>query len=214
MADHISKGTDRDPNDLDIEVILQRIFHEKDPVAHKAAIWELFGQTDDWELFERVLEMGGHKSIETYFQNVMNQFDDAADALGLEMDDQREAIREMYANPLISLRSGDWAGTASAMHDILLNEIYEIYPIDEEEMPFGEATAFDLQKWVGEEVLFPLSVLEFMAYSDYLTRGKSPDLDENNLTLMLTLFFIAQAQLDLAEGARGQDIQIFPQDDE
>jgi hypothetical protein len=93
-----------------------------------------------------------------------------------------------------------------------LNEIYSLYPIDETELPFGEATALDLKKWVGEETLFPFSVIEYIAFSNYLTEDFNPDLLEGNLALLLTLYFSAQAYLDLHESS-DDDLEIYPGDD-
>lgn len=214
MAD-IYENDDRHEDEVNLEVILQRIFQEKDPSAHRAAIWDLFGPSDDWKLFEKLTEMGGQRSIEAYFHNLLENFDDAADEFGVESQDQREQIKEMYAAPLISLHNGDWAGSAAAMHEILLNEIYGLYNVDENELPFGDATAYGLRKWVGEEILFPLSVLEYMAYSDYLIGEINPELIENNLSLMLTMFFSAQAYLDLREDtSSSNDWEIKLGDDE
>jgi len=194
----------------DIEAVLQRIFNESDPVAHRAALWDLLGHSDDWELFERLQALGAQRSMDAYFRNLLEHFDEAADATGVEVDDEREQIREMYAAPLLCLRNGDLAGSAAAMHEILLNEIYHVYSITEEELAFGDATAISLQRWVGEEVLFPLSIIEYLAYSDYLTRDVAVALMENNLALLLTLFFSAQAYLDMREGAEGDDLTIAP----
>jgi hypothetical protein len=197
---------DRHGDEVNLELILQRIFQENDPTAHKAAIWDLFGPSDDWQLFEKVTEVGGQRSIETYFRSLLDNFDEAADEFGVESDEQRDQIKEMYAAPLISLHTGDWAGSASAMHEILLHEIYGLYNVDETELPFSDATAFGLKKWVSEELLFPLSVLEYMAYSDYLMDGENAELLENNLALMLTMFFSAQAFLDLREESSPDDL--------
>jgi hypothetical protein len=197
---------DRHEDEVKLELILQRIFQEKDPAAHKAAIWDLFGPSDDWQLFEKLTEIGGQRSIEAYFHNLIDNFDEAADEFGVESDEQRDQIKEMYAAPLVSLHTGDWAGSASAMHEILLNEIYGLYNVDENELPFGDATAFGLKKWISEELLFPLSVLEYMAYSDYLMDDMNLELLENNLSLMLTMFFSAQAFLDLRGETRDDDL--------
>ena len=204
---------DRPDDDVNMEVTLQRIFKERDPSAHKAAIWDLFGPSDDWQLFEKLTQMGGQQSLEAYFRNLLDNLDETTDAFSLESDDQREQIKEMYASPLISLHAGDWAGTAAAMHEILLNEIYGLYSVDEKELPFDEATAFGLKKWVDEEILFPLSVLEYMAFSDYLEADENPELLDNNLSLMLTMFFSAQAYLDLQAGSSNDDWEISPEGD-
>jgi len=208
MIDNPDASTDS--SDLQLEVVLQRIFNEKDPVIHRAALWDLFGKSDDWEMFERLQQLGAERSMEAYFRSLLDHFDEAADQSGIATDDEREQIRDMYAAPLVCLHNGDLAGAAAAIHEILLNEIYEVYTIREEELPFGDATAFGLKRWVGEEILFPLSIIEFMAYSDYLTRETSAGLIENNLALMLTLFFSAQAYLDLREGTGGEDLTIYP----
>lgn len=204
----IYDNNDHSEDEVNLELTLQRIFKEKDPSAHKAAIWDLFGPSDDWQMFEKLTQIGGQRSIEAYFHSLLDNFDDAADDFGIESDDQRQEIKEMYAAPLVSLHTGDWAGSAAAMHEILLNEIYGLYNVDEEELPFGDATAYGLKKWVGEELLFPLSVLEFMAYSDYLMDEANLELLENNLSLMLTMFFSAQAYLDLRESGPGSDLEI------
>jgi len=194
----------------DIEAVLQRIFNESDPAAHRAALWDLLGRSDDWELFERLQSLGAQRSMDAYFRNLLDHFDEAADATGVEADEEREQIREMYAAPLLCLRHGDLAGSAAAMHEILLNEIYQVYNIGENELAFSDATAISLQRWVGEEVLFPLSIIEYLAYSDYLTRAAAVMLMENNLALLLTLFFGAQAYLDMREGSEGEDLTIAP----
>jgi len=198
-------------NAADLEAVLQRIFNESDPAAHRAALWDLLGHSDDWELFERLESLGAQRSMDAYFRNLLDHFDEAADATGVEVDDEREQIREMYAAPLLCLRNGDLAGAAAAMHEILLNEIYHVYNITEEELAFSDATAISLQRWVGEEVLFPMSIIEYLAYSDYLTRDVAITLMENNLALLLTLFFSAQAFLDMREGSEGgDDLTISP----
>ncbi|HEX7343648.1 MAG TPA: hypothetical protein VF398_05250 [bacterium] len=194
----------------DMEDVLQRIFNESDPAQHRAALWDLLGHSDDWELFERLQSLGAQRSMDAYFRNLLDQFDEAADATGIASDDEREQIREMYAAPLLCLHHGDLAGSAAAMHEILLNEIYHLYNIGEDELAFADATAISLQRWVGEEVLFPLSLIEYLAYSDYLTRDIAVPLMENNLALLLTLFFSAQAYLDMREGAEGDDLTIAP----
>ncbi|RJP82431.1 MAG: hypothetical protein C4524_00750 [Candidatus Zixiibacteriota bacterium] len=200
------------PDEVNVEVILKRIFSEPDPAAHRAAIWELLGRTDDWELFERIEAQGGQKSIENYFRALLENFDQGAGDYDFDTETARDEVRELYAAPIICMHNADWAGTAAAMHEILLNEIYSLYPVSENELPFGEATALGLKKWVGEEALFPLSIIEFMAFSDYLTEGFNPDLLEGNLALLLTLFFSAQAYMDLREG--GDNLVIYPDEDE
>ncbi len=194
----------------DIEAVLQRIFNESDTSQHRAALWDLLGHSDDWELFERLQSLGAERSMDAYFRNLLDQFDEAAAATGIASEDEREQIREMYAAPLLCLHHGDLAGSAAAMHEILLNEIYHLYNIGENELAFGDATAMSLQRWVSEEVLFPLSIIEYLAYSDYLTRDIAVPLMENNLALLLTLFFSAQAYLDMREGSGGEDLTISP----
>jgi hypothetical protein len=194
----------------DVEGILQRIFNERDPAQHRAALWDLLGHSDDWELFERLQSLGAQRSMDAYFRSLLDHFDEAADATGIQTDDEREQIREIYAAPLLCLQSGDLAGSAAAMHEILLNEIYHIYNIAEDELAFGDATAISLQRWVSEEVLFPLSIIEYLAYSDYLIQDDAAALTENNLALLLTLFFSAQAYLDMREGTGGEDLTLFP----
>jgi hypothetical protein len=197
-----------DYDDVSLEVILQRIFNEKDPTAHRAAIWELFSRSGDWDLFERVSQFGGERGISAYFQNILNHLDnpetDEEDAgyLPAIPVENREQVRELYEAPLICLRHGDWAGSAAAMHEILLTEIYDVYQISEEELAFGDATALSLGEWVSEEVLFPLSVIEHLAYSDYLTGDLDPELLDNHLAIALTLFFSAQAHLDVEEARK------------
>ncbi len=213
MAD-IYENNEKPEDDVNLEVILQRIFNEKDPTAHKAAIWDLFGPSDDWELFERLNKIGGQRSIEAYFHNLLENFDEAADDFGVESEEQRDQIKELYAAPVVNLHSGDWAGSAAAMHEILLNEIYGLYEVNEKDLPYDEATAFNLRKWVGDEILFPLSVLEYMAFSDYLVGEVNTELLDNNLSLMLTMFFSAQAYLDLRENTTDDDLKIKPGEDE
>lgn len=199
----------KDPDDINLEVILQRIFNEKDPAAHRTAIWELLNLSGDWELFEKISEMGGERGTANYFQNVLDIIDGPDESEDGDSDrpavpfEARDEIRELYATPLVCMHNTDWAGTAAAMHEILLNEIYEVYPIDEAELLFGDATAANLKKWVGEEVLFPLSIIEYMAYSDCLTEELSPELIENHLSVLLTLFFSAQAHMDVDESQDG-----------
>ncbi len=201
-------------DDVEIEVILQRVFNEKDPVAHRTAIWELLGRSEDWESFERVSEVGGRKGIETYFHSVLDNFDEATDVFGFASEEQRNGIRELYAAPLVCLHNSDWAGSAAAIHEILLNEIYEVFSVDEKQVPYGEATAFELKRWVGAEVLFPLSVIEYMAFSNYLTETIHLEVLESSLALMLTLYFSAQAHLDLRQKtAEEDDLEISPGDD-
>lgn len=200
-----SGGQTTDPDDLTLEVIIQRIFNEKDPIAHRAAIWELLSRSGDWDLFERVAEFGGERGITTYFQNILNHLEDpdtAEDDPGdfpLIPAENKDQIQELYSAPLLCLRNGDWAGSAAAMHEILLNEIYDIYQINEDTLSFEDATSASLEKWVSEEVLFPLSVMEYMAYSDCLTGDMDKALLENHLSILLTLFFSAQAHLDVEE---------------
>lgn len=209
MAIQPKKDESEKADDLSLEVIIQRIFREGDPAAHRAAIWELFTRSGDWELFERLSEYGGEQGIATYFQNTLNYIDGLDETEVGDSDlpvipaENREQIKELYASPLICLRRGDWAGSAAAMHEILLNEVYEIYQIDEDALPFGDATASSLEKWVSEMVLFPMSLIEYLAYSDCLTENTDPALLNNYLTLLLTLFFSAQAHLDIEESQRG-----------
>jgi hypothetical protein len=201
-------------SNTEIEVILQRIFHENDPVAHRAAIWELIGPTDDWDMFEKIQDLGAQKSIEGYFRSLLENFNLAVEDVDFEADDQRDQLQDMYAAPLMCVHEGDVAGLAASMHEILLYEIYTLYSITEADLPFGEATALGLKKWVGEEILFPLSILEYMAFSDYLTDLAEAGLKENNLALMLTLFFSAQAYLDMQEGEGDDGLKIIPSGDD
>ncbi len=197
----------------EIEQILQRLFCEKEVTAHRTAIWDLFARSGDWELYEKLEDIGGQQSLETYFRSLLDNFEEAITDCDLEGDEQKEQIRELYAAPIVNLHNGDWAGTAAALHEILLGEVYGIYAIDEKELPFEEATALGLQRWVGEEVLFPLSVIEYMAFSDYLTTGLEPGLLDSNFALLMTLFFSAQAYLDLRERSGDPDLEIFPGED-
>jgi hypothetical protein len=197
-------------NEGDLETILQRIFNERDPSQHRSALWDLLGHSDDWELFERLQSLGAQRSVDAYFRGLLDHFDEAANGGGMESDEERDQIREMYAAPLMCLQNGDLAGSAAAMHEILLNEIYHVYSINEEELPFADATAISLQRWVSEEVLFPLSIIEYLAYSDYLTQGDMAALVENNLALLMTLFFSAQAYLDMRESSGPDDLVISP----
>jgi len=187
-------------DDTAIEVTLQRIINEKDPTVHRAAIWELFSPSGDWDLYEKLSEIGGQKGIMTYFQGILDRFNEVAGDFEAALEGDLERIQDLYGAPIICLRSGDWAGTAAAMHEILLNEIYEVFGVTEDTLPFGEATAFSLQKVVTEEILFPLSMIEYLAYSDCLTEKMGEELLENHLVFLLTLLFSAQAHLDLQEG--------------
>ncbi|MBU1651008.1 hypothetical protein KKA00_02215, partial [bacterium] len=63
------------PDDVGLEVVLQRIFREMDPAAHREAIWELFHVSGDWDIFERVHEYGGERAIIDYFKAFLNQMD-------------------------------------------------------------------------------------------------------------------------------------------
>lgn len=200
----------RDPGEVEIEIILQRILNEKDPTLHRTAIWELFRLSGDWELFEKLAQHGGQKGIMAYFQTVLERLDEVTESSGLESQEERESLRELYAAPVVCLRQGDWTGSAAAMHEILLNEIYEVYGIDEDNLPFGEATAFSLREIAGEEVLFPLSMIEYLAYSDCLADQIQAELLENHLLFLLTLFLKAQAHLDLQED-QGR-LEIYPED--
>lgn len=203
MAEQRSLTDDFD--DLNIEVILQKVFREKDPAAHRVAIWELFHFTGDWDIFERISDFGGERGISAYFQNIINQldepnrFDENISDLPVIPLDAQDEIRELYSGPLQCLTRRDWAGSAAAMHEILLTEIYDICQIDEGKLPFGEATTTDLKGWVEEEILFPLSVIEYLAYSYLLKDTHHPALLNNYLSLLLTLFFSAQAHLDIVE---------------
>jgi hypothetical protein len=60
-------------SDVNMEVILQRIFRERDPAAHRAAIWELFHLSGDWDTFEQISDFGGERGIAAYFQNIIDQ---------------------------------------------------------------------------------------------------------------------------------------------
>ncbi|TKJ41719.1 hypothetical protein CEE37_03895 [candidate division LCP-89 bacterium B3_LCP] len=192
-----------DPDELSFEVILQRIFNETDPAAHRNAIWDFLNLTGDWELFEKISEAGSKQSAANYFQNVLDvidgNYDDVDNVSDLPMipEQDRDEVHALYASPLLFMRNSDWAGTAAAFHEILLNEIYEIYEITESELKFEEAMASTLDSWVNEEVLLPLSVIEYMAYSDCLTVQMDAAILENQLALLLTLFFSAQAHLDV-----------------
>lgn len=205
MAIERKKQNNPDPDRLEIEVLLQRLFHEKNPTAHRVAIWELFHLTGDWELFEKISEFGGERGIAAYFQNIVDYLESPEEAI--EEDgahpafpmENREQIQELYSSPLSFLRRRDWAGSAAAMHEILLTEIYDVYNISEDELAFEEATALSLKKWVGEEVLFPLSLIEYFAFSDLLMKSMDQLLLENYLSIILTLFFSAQAHLDINE---------------
>ena len=209
MAEYQQNHDSSEQNDLNMEVILQRIFNEKDSVAHRTAIWELFHRSGDWETFEKILEFGGERGITAYFQNVIDNLDDSFESEDGESDlpiipiENRDGIRELYAAPLQSLRQCDWAGSAAAMHEILLNEIYNVYRVDEDILPFGEATAESLKNWVDEVVLFPLSIIEYIAYSDCLTGDIESSLTENYLAFLLTLFFSAQAHLNVQAPQQG-----------
>lgn len=213
MIEHSTDNDWQDPDEIDLEVILQRIFHEDDPVAHRAAIWELLHLTDDWDTFEQIAEFGGERGIENYFQNTLDQIhepnplDENVSDLPFMPIEHQDSMRELYTNPLHSLRGQDWAGSAAAMHEILLFEIYDVYQIDDSELPIEEATSSGLEKAVGEEVLFPLSVIEYLAYSDQLTRSLAPAILNNYLAFMLTLFFSAQAHLDIEESRRSPGIE-------
>jgi hypothetical protein len=202
-----------DFDDLNIEVILQRIFKEKDPAAHRAAIWELFHLSGDWDVFERISEYGGERGIASYFQNVIdqidepNRFDENISDLPEIPTEVKDEIRELYSGPLLCLRRRDWAGSAAAMYEILMTEIYEVYQIDEKKLPFGEATMVGLKDLVSEEVLFPLGVIEYLAYSYQLQEIANTALLNNFLSLLLTLFFGAQAHLDVEEARRNPNIE-------
>jgi hypothetical protein len=198
-----------DPDDINLEVILQRIFNEKDPAAHRNAIWELLDLSGDWELFEKISETGGERGAATYFQNILDLVDGPDESEDGESDrpvvpfETRDEVRELYAAPLNCIRNADWAGAVACVHEILLSEIYEVYDIDEADLLFGDATAASLNRWVGEEVLFPLSIIEYMAYSDCLTEDLPPEIIENHLAIMLTLLFSAQAHMDVDESREG-----------
>ncbi len=214
----VSKQSSTDDfDDLSIEVILQRIFREKDPAAHRAAIWELFHLSGDWDVFERISEFGGERGIASYFQNIVdsiddpNRFDENVSDIPEIPTEIRDDIRELYSGPLLCLRRRDWAGSAAAMYEILMTEIYEVYDIDEKTLPFGEATTVGLKDLVSEEVLFPLGVIEYLAYSYQLQEINNVALLNNFLSLLLTLFFGAQAHLDVEESRRNPNIE--PEDD-
>lgn len=213
MSRFSSENDWQDPDEVDLEVILQKIFHEEDPVAHRAAIWELLHLADDWDTFEQIAEFGAERGIENYFQNIVEQIHEP-NPLDENISDvpfipiqHRESIRELYLHPLESLRGQDWAGIAAAMHEILLTEIYDIYQIDNNELPIEEVTSSNLVSTVGEEVLFPLSVIEYLAYSDQLTRSLVPAILNNYLAFLLTMFFSAQAHLDIEESRRNPGIE-------
>ncbi|MCX6641574.1 MAG: hypothetical protein NTW14_14000 [bacterium] len=203
MAKIPENNPSNEPDESYLETILQRIFLEDDPVAHRTAIWDLFQLSGDWELFEKVSGVGGEKSIINYFQNILDYLDEnpqeSDDMVNLPVIpfEDRNRIRDLYAMPAICLRRGDWAGSATAMHEILLTEIFDVYDISEEELSCEDATAEVLKKWVSEDVLFPLSIIEYLAYSDRLAEGIGTDLLENYLAIMLTLFFSAQAHMDV-----------------
>ena len=116
MANIQNNTNSYNPDELHIEVILQRIFNEKDPTAHRAAIWELFNCTGDWELYEKVSEFGGERGIAAYFQNIMDYLEapeectDSAGDLPAIPIENREQIQDLYSTPLACLRRGDWAG--------------------------------------------------------------------------------------------------------
>jgi hypothetical protein len=202
MATIPESNLNQEPDDSQLEVILQRIFIENDPAAHRTAIWDLFQLSGDWELFEKVSEQGGERSISDYFQNVLDYFDEPdqedndSDQLSPLPKEEREGLKELYSSPILSLRRGDWAGTAASIHEILLTEIYDVYDLSEEDVSFGDATAETLHPWVSEEVLFPLSIIEYLAYSDRLTEDLNREILDNYLSILLTLFFSAQAHLE------------------
>ncbi|HDH58350.1 MAG TPA: hypothetical protein ENF16_07050 [Bacteroidetes bacterium] len=209
MAEYEKNRDSFEPDDLSLEVILQRIFNERDSVAHRAAIWELFHRSGDWETFEKISSFGGERGITAYFQHIIDNLDETFESEDGESDlpiipvENRDGIRDLYAAPLLSLRQCDWAGSAAAIHEILLNEIYNVCGVDEEDLPFGEATASSLERWVDEVVLFPLSIIEYIAYSDCLTGEMDSALTENYLAFLLTLFFSAQAHLNVQTPKQG-----------
>ncbi len=204
---------DIDPEDLNLEVIIQRIFNETDPTAHRAAIWELFRMTGDWETYDKLSEFGGARGIVSYFQNIIDQIVLPTESIDSESDrpmipaDHQELIRDLYSGPIHCIQRGDWAGLAAAMFEILLTEIYEVYEIDENQLSFGEATSLNLEPYLSEEMLFPLNIIEYMTFSDLLSGEVDPTLLENHLALMLTLFFSAQAHLDIVESERSPGFQ-------
>ena len=213
MKNSSNKKTAASSDDVNLEVVLQRIFNESDPVAHRAAIWELFQLSGDWELFEKLSAYGGEKGISAYFQNIIDQLEDHFESEDSISDqpiipiEHKDGIRELYIGPLLCIRRSDWVGTAAAILDILITEIYDVYGIDENKLPFSDATTANLESWVGEEILFPLGVIEYMAYSNSLSSDLDPALLDNHLTLLLTLFFSAQAHLDVVESQHRPGIE-------
>jgi len=201
----LSNKPNEQSDDVNLEVVLQRIFREMDPAAHREAIWELFHVSEDWNVFDRVSEYGGEQAIADYFKTFLNQMDEPNPFDENESDapsitpDQRNEIRELYTGPLQCLQRQDWAGAAAAMHDILLMEIYETCDIDEDILELEAATSAGLKKWVPAEILFPLSVIEYLAYSNRLRRMFNRDLLNNHLSLLLTLFFSAEAHIEVLE---------------